>query len=344
MESVSKVSSTAASIATLQTRILSTALESIKKEHPNFLDLPIPKPAVYNGHPSHLHPAFFGSFDWHSSVHSHWTISRLLKLDPSLPFAEDAFKMLRAHLTSDNIEKEIEAGDYLIDWELPYGFAWLLVLAANLRTWDCDSGKCCTGALMKLEDNLKGLFYKWMEVLPTPERVGQHDNTSFALILLHIYAKAVGDAKFASKVSETAHKFFENDVEFTDPDPGECFLSPSLCVIHLMSLVKSEPEFHKWLKQRKWQPVLELNPVEGDAKDPYKSHLIGLNFSRCWSMNHLAKLIPEAAEKFKEKAKIHFEASLDLVPSGHWESDHWTATYALMAYLSFQEGDKTELY
>ena len=328
----------------LRSRFFACAFSSIQKEHPNFLDLPIKKPEKYDGHPSHLHPAFFASFDWHSCVHSHWTITRILKLHPDVPQAAEAIQLIRLHLTKANIEKELDAGDYLINWELPYGYAWLLILAANLRTWDCDIGRELSEAIKNLENELKSLFYKWMKAVQEPERIGQHDNTAFALLLLSIYAKAVKDVAFEKESNQAALKFFEKDTCFQDPDPSECFLSPSLCVLHLMSRVMPADEFVKWVQGKNWQDVMNLEPVVGDASDPYKSHLIGLNFSRCWSYNTLSKLIPGAEAKFKDLALKHYYASLPQIPSGHWEADHWTATYALMANLSFCDQQTSQLY
>ncbi len=326
-------------------KIVQCAILSVQKEHPNFLDLEIEKPSHYDGHPAHLHPAFFGSFDWHSAVHSHWTISRLLKLDPSLPGAEEGLKLLEQHITKENILVELQSAfSYLQNWEVPYGYSWFFVLMANIRTWNTAAGKKLAKKLRPLECALIGLFDTWMHCLKEPVREGQHENTAFALLLLWIYATATKDVEFQKKISATALRLFSDDEGFTDVKPETCFLSPALCVLHLMSSVMSPKDFSDWVQKRNWAGVMELKPVEGDAKHPYKSHLIGLNFSRCWSFNALAEAIPAAKDMLCGLAMKHYKASLPLVPSGHWEADHWTATYALMAYLSFQKGAASLLY
>eukprot|EP00826_Nyctotherus_ovalis_P015297 TRINITY_DN14337_c0_g1_i1.p1 TRINITY_DN14337_c0_g1~~TRINITY_DN14337_c0_g1_i1.p1 ORF type:complete len:343 (+),score=50.46 TRINITY_DN14337_c0_g1_i1:25-1029(+) len=319
--------------------LLSTAFASVQREHPNFLDEVNFSLLTYDGTPSHLHPAFFGSYDWHSSVHSHWTIVRLLRLDPSLPLFKEVLELLKSHFAPSNIKQELSTFSYLAEWELPYGYSWFLALVANVHKWDVEESREFLEALSIVEKPLKNLFAIMLAMLKEPDRKGMHHNTAFALILLYNYGKTVGDKKFTEIIKGSAMKFFFNDESFEDNDITYCFLSPSLCVLHLMSLILEREKFIVWASERKWQFVLELVPAKGDPSHPYRSHEIGLNFTRCWSMNHLAHFFPKEEPVFRKLAKEHYETSLPFISCGEWYSDHWLATYALMAQMSFTQND-----
>ena len=87
--------------------------------------------------PRDAHPAFYGCFDWHSSVHGHWVLVRALKLQPDLPDAPRIRALLDAHLSTAAIAGELE---YLRQpahktFQRSYGWAWLLKLSEELRGW-----------------------------------------------------------------------------------------------------------------------------------------------------------------------------------------------------------------
>jgi hypothetical protein len=310
-------------------RLLACAMTSAKRAEPNMLSELFQTPSKM------VHGAFYGSYDWHSAVHSHWTIAKLLKSHSKLPQASAARKLLQLHLTESNLAKERQAVQmYLDKMEMPYGFGWLLMLVAELATWDDDLGRECIHAIKGLESDILHLFHNWLEIPDLPNRIGQHDNTAFGMLLLLQYAKKVKNEALAARVSARALKLFEQDTLFEDPEPETCFLSPSLCVLHLMSLIMSPEAFVKWLAERNWSPVCKLVPVYGDPKEPFKSHLIGLNFSRCWSLRRLALFVPAQAQMLEELAASHQQKSLPQVPSGEWMGDHWTATFALLSYLN----------
>jgi len=317
--------------------LLETALSGVQKEHPNFLDEVDPNPVHYDGTPSHLHPAFFGCFDWHSSVHFHWTIVRLLRLNPSLSLAKSALELLASHFTPENINQEIKTLIYLNKWEIPYGYSWFLALIANLHSWDKEETKEFLKALNPLEKELKGILTKYFETLKAPDREGQHNNTAFSLILLYNYGMTTGNKEFTELIKETAMKFFYNDASFDDEVTLYDFLSPSLCVLHLLSIILTKEEFIKWASKKEWQSVLKLTPAKGNLKDPYEAHLVGLNFSRCWSLNRLAIFFPKEEAALKKLAKEHFDFTLPFLSCGEWNVEHWVATYTLMASLSFNQ-------
>ena len=102
--------------------------------------------------PKHLHPAFYGCFDWHSAVHGHWSIVRLLKTYPNLAQAAQLKTMLKTNLSKENIEQETAYfdGKHNKNFERTYGWGWLLKLAEELHTWDDPMAK-------ELEENLKPL-------------------------------------------------------------------------------------------------------------------------------------------------------------------------------------------
>ncbi|MDP5099070.1 MAG: DUF2891 domain-containing protein, partial [Crocinitomicaceae bacterium] len=247
--------------------------------------------------PQALHPAFYGCFDWHSSVHGHWSIVALLKKFPKMNNAKELRALLKDHLSSENISKELKYFKVASNssFERTYGWAWLLKLDLELMTWDDPLGK-------ELHENLKPLARyiskKYVDFLPKlnhPIRVGTHANTAFGLRFAYEYALETSDSKLMRVIRSRAKAFYMKDENCPiswEPD-GTDFLSPCLEEANLMKYILPKKEFNKWL--RKFLPQLfekDFKLAVGEVSDRTDGHLVhldGLNFSRAWCLNHLAE-------------------------------------------------------
>lgn len=313
------------------------ALKGIDKEYPN-------KPAhVLNDGkdlrtPKELYPAFFGCYDWHSSVHGHWMLVRLVKLFPNLPEAKQIRAVLADHLTEGKLKAE---ADYFKapnrqSFERTYGWAWLLKLAEELKGWDDPQAKEWAKNLQPLTDVIVERYLGFLPKQTYPIRTGVHPNTAFGLAFAHDYAKAVGHSKLKELVEETAKRYYAKDAEIPakwEPD-GADFFSPSLQEADLMRRVLPAAEYAAWLKR--FLPVMPKSLAEpavvSDRSDPQIVHLDGLNLSRAWCMKHIAAALPKddpLGKAFAESAAKHAEAGLKNIASGDYAGEHWLASFAV---------------
>jgi hypothetical protein len=317
------------------------ALQAVEKEYPN-------KPGdVLNDEkdarpPKALHPAFSGSFDWHSSVHGHWMLVRLLKLFPDLPEAKRIRAVLGKRLTAENLQTEADsfARPNAASYERPYGWAWLLKLAAELHGWDDPDGREWSKDLQPLTDVIVAHFVAYFPKQTYPIRSGVHPNTAFAFGLTFDYAVAVGDRKLRELIEERSRAYFGKDAAIPaawEPD-GNDFLSPSLEEADLMRRVLSPDEFRAWFRAflpdlAKGEPKSLLEPAKvTDRGDPQLVHLDGLNLSRAWCMRSIAAALPKddpARKMLAESAARHAEAALGHVASGDFVGEHWLASFAV---------------
>jgi hypothetical protein len=313
------------------------ALAAVQKEYPN-------KPEHVLGGaadaktPRALHPAFYGSYDWHSSVHGHWLLVRLLKTVPDLPEAKDIRGVLNKHLTVDNIKAEV---DYFNrpeskSFERPYGWAWLLKLAEELRGWDDPDGTAWAANLKPLTDAIVAHYLGYFPKQTYPIRTGVHANTAFGLAFAHDYARAVGDSKLRELVEERAKAYFAKDEDAPARwEPGGAdFFSPTLMEADLMRRVLPKDEFRAWFaKFLPGTPKSLSDPATvTDRTDPQLVHLDGLNLSRAWCMKSIAAALPgddPARKALTESARRHAEAGLEHIASGSFEGEHWLASFAL---------------
>jgi hypothetical protein len=317
------------------------ALKGIGKEYPN-------KPGhVLNGaadvkSPRALHPAFYGCFDWHSAVHGHWMLVRLLRQFPELPERRTIRAALAEHLTAANLRAEADYFDQPNhkSFERTYGWAWLLKLAEELHTWDDPQGRGWSKNVKPLADRIVGLYVGFLPKQTYPVRTGVHPNTAFGLAFALDYARAVGDRKLAKLIEERGRTYFGRDERVPaawEPD-GTDFFSPSLMEADLMRRVLSPEEFRVWFKRflpdlAKGQPRSLLEPAQvTDRADPQLVHLDGLNLSRAWCMRSLAGALPadEPARPVLAGAAVrHLRAALPHVASGEYVGEHWLATFAV---------------
>ncbi|MFB6318612.1 DUF2891 domain-containing protein [Saccharicrinis sp. FJH54] len=288
------------------------------------------------------HPAFYGCFDWHSSVHGHWTLVRLLKSYPGLPEAKQIRTMFEENLTSEHIQKEIAffADPNNKTFERTYGWAWLLKLQMELRTWDDPLGKQLAANVQPLADTIVSKYSHFLDKLNYPIRVGEHTNTAFGLTFAWDYANAFGETVLKNKIEDKALQFYEKDKDCPISwEPGGFdFLSPCLIEADLMTRVMNKVDYMLWLQS--FLPGLgddegiKLEPaVVSDRTDGKLVHLDGLNLSRAWCLFNIARKLPGEDEDIIAMAKQHLNAALPHVTSGAYEGEHWLASFAVYALM-----------
>jgi hypothetical protein len=317
------------------------ALKGIHREYPNKLD------HVINGEadlltPRQLHPAFYGCYDWHSSVHGHWMLVRLLRVLPDPPRAQEIRAALGVNLTAGNLQAEKAYLDQpnRRSFERMYGWAWLLKLAEELYTWDDPDGR-------EWSDNLQplaGVFVdRYLDFLPKqtyPIRTGTHPNTAFGLTFALDYTRTVGHQELERVIVERSRAYFlaDTDCPAAWEPGGSDFLSPCLVESDLMRRVLPSDEFRDWLVRflpglREGEPANLFHPATvADRTDPQIVHLDGLNLSRAWCMRAIASALPTddpAHRVLLEAANRHAQASLPHIASGDYMGEHWLASFAV---------------
>lgn len=287
--------------------------------------------------PKNYHPAFFGCFDWHSSVHGHWMLVRLLKLFPGMPEAGQIRELFTKHFTKENIDREIlifRSKDNK-SFERTYGWAWLLQLQDELLTWnDADARKWAT-ALQPLAMELSKLTVAYLDKLVYPIRVGEHTNLAFGLSMMYDYAAHQKDTILIKAIKGAAMRFYfaDKNCPFSWEPGGSDFLSPCLEEADLMRKILPKTEFTSWLK--KFMPQLfdknfKIEPGKvKDRSDGKLVHLDGLNLSRSWCLKGIAAAINN--KHLLQLANEHLEAALPQVASGNYEGEHWLASFAVYA-------------
>lgn len=317
------------------------ALKCIKKEYPN-------KPEhVMNDEsevktPAALHPAFYGCFDWHSSVHGHWMLVRLLKMFPNLPEEEEIRDSLEKNLSAENIAVEVK---YLQQtgrrsFERTYGWAWLLKLAEELHGWDDPDGKVWSESLRPLAGAIVDLYLDFLPKQTYPIRRGVHPNTAFGIAFALDYARTVKEKDLEALLIERCRVYFLEDSDCPaawEPD-GDDFFSPCLIEADLMRRVLAPAEFSRWFRRflpriADGEPQSLLEPaMVSDRTDPKIVHLDGLNLSRALCMNGIARSLSEddpIRRILLESAVRHAEATLPHIASGSYEGEHWLASFAV---------------
>ena len=297
------------------------AVDNVAREYPNAPGHLLRGPADLRP-PRELHPCFFGSYDWHSSVHQHWLLARLLRLARAGRHTESARAAL-AGLTPERVAAE---GEYLRDhpaFERTYGWAWLLALADELET------DALAPAVAAVRDN-------WIAHLPDatyPIRAGTHANSAFGLALAIDHARVADDRAFESALVDRASGWFAQDRDYParfEPG-GDDFLSGALMEASLMTRVLGSDGFSAW-----WstflpdvpRPLLEPAVVT-DRSDPKLAHLDGLNFSRAWCWRTIAEATGDATAD--AAADRHVAAAMPHLFSGEYAGEHWVGTFALLA-------------
>lgn len=318
-------------------RFAQLALACTQKEFPNKPDHVITDAADVRS-PWAQHPAFYGCFDWHSCVHGHWLLVHLLREFPSLPEAPQIRSVLHENLTPENIKVEVAylQGPERKSFERTYGWAWLLKLEAELHELNTDEGARWFKNLKPLADAVAARYMEFLPKQTYPIRTGVHPNTAFGLAFALDYAAAVKDEKLSALVVQRAKDYYLKDINYPaawEPS-GEDFFSPALMEADLMRRALGGRDFPGWF--HRFLPALPpnlLNPATvTDRSDPKLVHLDGLNLSRAWAMRSIAAALPAndpIRKALAQSAERHAKDALANVASGHYEGEHWLATFAV---------------
>ena len=323
----------------LANRFAGIALGHVGREYPNKLDHVITGPADLDS-PRVLHPIFYGSFDWHSSVHSHWLLARVLRRFPGIDQAGRTGAWLEAAFTEANVAGELaylarpSAGGF----ERPYGWAWLLMLQAELEQHETAAGERWAAATRPLARAFEARFLAWLPKATYPVRVGTHGSSAFALALAHRYAPFAAEAGFGASLTAAARRWFAGDRDARPFEPsGADFLSPTLMEAECLRRLLPAGEFAAWFADflpdlARGEPAALFEPAQvGDRSDGQIAHLDGLNLSRAWCWKHLAPAAPsELRQRMEDAAALHLGAALPHLAE-HYMGEHWLASFALLA-------------
>jgi len=314
------------------------ALDCIHKEYPNKLNQVLQSDEFLQP-PKTLHPAFYGCFDWHSSVHGHWMLVKLLKQFPELAERDQIVAGLGISLSAENIAGEVSYFDHeSSSWERTYGWAWLLQLATELGEWDDPFAAELATNLAPLADVIRDRYVEFLPRQEYPIRTGVHPNTAFGLSFALDYARSAGDDELARSVNEAALRYYQDDrnCPLSWEPSGEDFLSPCFEEAALMARVLPTDSFGQWLAE--FLPGLSaadaLRPANvSDRSDPKIVHLDGLNLSRAWDLYLIANRVDndDLKTRFRAWAHDHLAASLPHVASEHYEGSHWLGSFAVYA-------------
>lgn len=316
--------------------LIGLPLACVMQEYPNKLGQVVGNKEDLR-EPKDLHPSFYGCFDWHSAVHGHWSLVKLLKDFPEVENRDDAVFKLNQNLTEENILKEIEYFEgHNKSYERTYGWAWLLKLAEELHTWDDPLARELESNLQPMTDMIVGKYSEFLPKLVYPIRVGEHPNTAFGMSFALDYAKTVGNIDFENLLKKRAKDYYLSDIScpLTWEPSGFDFLSPCLEEASLMSRVLPKSEYVVWLdlflpqlKESDFQ--LEVGRVS-DRTDGKLVHLDGVNFSRAWSLKSIA-----ASDKKYDHliaiANSHINNSLPSLVGDSYEGGHWLGSFAIYA-------------
>ena len=328
-------------------RFAALALACVQKEYPNKIAHVLNSPQDVKA-PHELTPVFYGCYDWHSSVHGHWLLARLVRAFPNAPFATPALAALEANITPAHIAGEVA---YLNatgreTFERPYGLAWLLQLAAELLETKTPRAAALSSALKPLEGAVVKRLEAWVPKLAYPIREGEHAQTAFSFGLILDYARA-NDPVLAKMVDAKVREFHlkDRDCPITYEPSGQDFLSPCIAEADVMRRVLGPNEFATWLTaflpkiptaiSGAWLPI----GVVTDKTDGKLAHLDGLNLSRAWMLEGIAAGLPASDKRrgaLLAAAATHAQSGLAAVTGEHYEGGHWLGSFA--AYLTTRRG------
>lgn len=329
-------------------RFAQLALDCVHREYPNKIA------HVLNDEgdvapPRRLTPAFYGCFDWHSAVHGHWLLARLAREVPDAELAPRARQALAQSLTAANIAGEVAylQADGRESFERPYGLAWLLQLAAELREWPDDEARAWAATLQPLEQAAAGRIRAWLPKLSHPIRTGEHSQTAFAFGLILDWARAAGDREMEALLRQRILELYLADrgCPLSYEPSGQDFLSPCLAEADLLRRVLSPADFAAWLGG--FLPAIPLDgssswlelAVVTDPTDGKLAHLDGLNLSRAWMLEGIAAGLPTEDPRraaLAAAADLHRRSGLAAVTGEHYAGGHWLGSFAV--YLETRRG------
>ncbi len=292
------------------------ALANVRREYPRHVSHLLTRP-MEELDPRKLHPAFYGSYDWHSSVHMHWLLARVQRLYPDARIA----RLFDEHLAPSALQAELAYFRANATFERPYGWAWLLKLHAELLRLGEESW---SDAARPLAAELAARLGRFVAAAPYPIRAGSHGNTAFASLLALDYARTAGDSGLKADIESAARRWYGEDREAPlayEPSLDD-FLSPSLVEAALMSEVLGA-EYAAWSRRFfSASPETLAPPLVSDRADPKQAHLDGLALSRAWCFRKLG---------YAEAAERHLKAGMPHVVGGDYAGEHWLASFAVLA-------------
>ena len=286
-------------------------------------------------------PSFYGCWDWHSAVHGHWAMVKVLKEFPEISERDKIISKLEKNLSQENLNKEYEffKQDFAKGFERTYGWAWLMKLYSELLTWDYEKAQTWSTNMKPLVDLLSQRTISFLDKLSKPLRPGTHSNTAFSFSLMIEYAKIAGDKKLLNKIKKYSIKNFFGDTNCpTNYEPsGTDFISPCLAEAGLMAMVLDDIQFNKWLynffptfKKTKFNNII-TPPVVIDPTDPGIGHLIGLMFHRSWTLKEIAAKLNNREDKrlLQSIARNHSDKGYNIMFDSGYGGEHWLATFAI---------------
>lgn len=321
-------------------------ITNIHREYPNQIALRMTSDADL-APPRALTPVFYGCYDWHSAVHSHWQLIRAIRLMPEAVFVPDAIAALNQSLTEKNVSQEVAYLTARPGFERPYGLAWLLQLTAKLWEWNTNQAELWLDLLAPLEEVAVEHLLVWLPKLTKPVRSGYHNQTAFSLGLIFDWSITVGATKVTQLIGDAAERFYAADAHWPlhyEPS-GTDFLSPGLAEADLMRRLMKRSEFAHWLTtflpqiqtdgRGDWLPT----GVVSDKSDGRLAHLAGLNVSRAWMLEGIAHRLPREDARIaglRAAADIHRSAGLAFAADDEYMLSHWLPSFAL--YLLTRRG------
>ena len=338
--------------AELASRFARLALDCVHREYPNKIAHVLNSDADAQT-PRSLHPAFYGCFDWHSSVHGHWLLVRLLRLSPELGLPAEMQEQIATALdrSFSPAAIEIEAAYFQTEnrasYERPYGSAWFLQLTAELREWEDPRAPAWLQALFPLETAVVNQIKSWLPNLAYPIRLGTHNQSMFAFGLMLDWARISGDTEMAQLITDRSLAFHQQDrmCPINYEPSGEDFLSPCLMEADLMRRILDRQQFAVWLDAflpgipRDGRGDWLATGIVNDPTDGKLVHLDGVNLSRAWNLENMAAALPPGDARIPSllaASKIHAQTGIANVSAEHYAGSHWLASFA--TYLITQRG------
>ena len=328
----------------LAARFSRLALDCVHREYPNKIAHVLNTEADAQA-PSRLYPVFYGCFDWHSAVHGHWLLVRLLRVTPAdqmaAGLAEEITRALDRSFTSAGVAGEVTylQADNRSSFERPYGMAWFLQLTAELREWDDPRARAWLQTLLPLEEVIVGQVGSWLPKLAYPIRLGTHNQSMFAFGLMLDWARIAGNPTMAGLLTERSLAFHagDRDCPIAYEPSGEDFLSPCLMEADLMRRLLPQDEFSRWLTgflpgiPRDGSGDWLATGIVNDPSDGKLVHLDGVNLSRAWNLRNIARALPDSDPRIPAllaAADIHAHAGITSVSAEHYSGSHWLASFA----------------
>ncbi len=326
----------------LVTKLSEMPLKCIEQEYPNKTAHIINSLQEVSLSPKDLHPSFYGCFDWHSSVHGHWMLLKILKEKPNLAQSWRIIKILDKSFNAESLKKEAQyftKYDLAKNFERTYGWAWILKLDEELATWDTPQAKTWHQNMKPLTDEILRMWKDYLPKQTYPNRTGVHPNSAFAIGFAIDWARKIGDKDFENQLIQKAKSFYLKDEKtpaYLEPD-GSDFFSPSLEIADLMRRVLSQKDFENWLDQfydkRSLENISQI-PVVSDLSDYQTVHLVGLSFSKAWCMKGISRALSNShplKKQFENTAEHFLKNGMPLMFSSNYGGDHWLASFAVFA-------------